>query len=695
MKLTRKSNKHNKSKNINKTKKNKLHFKNLKLYIPKEIRRLLNLDPPRINNNKILTSLNMLTVSKNSTAQSYINNAMLELYNFNQIEACNNFIMAALYDTNCAFAYWGASYSVQLNINHIIISKNILKFSVESLKRAIILKSNKSTLPVVKDLIDALYNRTVIPNHSIDAPANTKPSYTQIEAMMLQYNKDMESVYKKYSNTNENIDVLYAASIMTIHPWKWWPQESMYDTYIKSAVKPLPYIKSAYHVLQKVLHHSPYHIGALHYFVHVTEESPRPEVALFAANNLKKLTNNVPLGHIVHVPSHIYSRIGAYMDSITANISAIESDNNYLKYKIKATGRKQINSYYIIEYISHNLHFLIVDAQRMGNIAYCEKYLPILEKHVHKFIDIKGGKNLFLEHFLTVKCQVYLRFGMYKKIIQLSRPQPLYLLWSAVDSFTRLVAYCKLGDQKSAYAEYIIFKEVNNKFIKEAPKETCRCGCSKRHGGVCNPNYGLNKYTYFRKLNIPYDSDDNYDNDQPACCVGKLRDTVYTSPTPGGITSPTGYASDATNPHISVSPALLFAASGTLTVNNTVLLAQIRETLCHAYIEWFFGGHQDIALEYFKKATKQYEDLQYDEPSAYQSDVHHIYAFALYMSKKYKDALYIIDRGEIPYPNQLNAAFIKMLIYKKIGTKQDIETSKIKYNKLQVLADYTPILHDF
>lgn len=694
MKATRKSNKHNKVKK-NKTKKNKLDFKNLKLYMPKEIRRLLNLHPPRINNNKLLSALNMLIVSKNSTAQSYINNAMLELYNFNQIEACNNFLMAALYDINCAFAYWGASYSVQLNINHIIISKNILKFSVESLKRAITLKSNKYTLPVVKDLIDALYKRIIIPNHSIDAPANTKPSYTQIEIMMLNYNKAMESVYRKYGNSNENIDVLYAASIMTIHPWKWWPQGSIYDTYVQPVIKPLSYIKSAYHVLQKVLAHSPHHIGALHYFVHVAEESPHPEVALFAANNLKKLTNDIPLGHIVHVPSHIYARIGAYMDSITANINAIKADDKYVKYKTKATGRKRIDSYYVIEYMAHNLHFLIVDAQRMGNMAYCEKYLPILEKHVHSFIDIKKENNLFLEHFLTVKCQVYLRFGMYKKIIQLPRPEPLYLLWSAVDSFTRLVAYCKLGDEKSAYAELIIFKQANNKFIKEAPKETCRCGCSKRHGGVCNPNYGLNKYTYFRKLNIPYESDDNYDDDKPACCAGKLRDAVYISPKPGGITSPTSYASAATNPRITTPPALLFAASGTLTVNNTVLLAKIRESLSYAYLEWFFGGNRNIALEYFKKATKQYEDLQYDEPSAYQSDVHHAYAFALYMSKKYKDALYIIDRGEIPYPNQLNAAFIKMLIYEKIGTKKEIETSKKKYNKLQALADYTPILHDF
>lgn len=695
MKVTKKFNKYNKVKNVNKTKKNKFDFKNLKLYIPKEIGRLLNLHPPRINNNKILRALNMLTVSKNSTAQSYINNAMLELYNFNQIEACNNFLMAAIYDTNCAFAYWGASYSVQLNINHIIISKNILKFSVESLKRAITLKSNKSTLPVVKDLIDALYKRIIIPNHSIDAPANIKPSYAQIEKMMLNYNKAMESVYRKYSNSNENIDVLYAASIMSIHPWKWWPQGSIYDTYIKPLVKPLSYVKSAYHVLQKVLVHSPYHIGALHYFVHVAEESPHPEVALFAANNLKKLTNNIPLGHIVHVPSHIYSRMGAYMESIIANINAIKADDKYMKYKTKATGRKQIGSYYIIEYVAHNLHFLIVDAQRMGNMAYCEKYLPILEKHVHSFIDIKKEKNLFLEHFLTVKCQVYLRFGMYKKIIQLSRPEPLYLLWNAVDSFVRLVAYCKLGDKKSAYAELIIFKQVNNKFIKEAPKETCRCGCSKRHGGVCNPNYGLNKYTYFRKLNIPYDSDDNYNDNQPSCCESKLRNSVYITPTPGGITRPTAYASDTSNPLITTPPSLLFAASGTLTVNNTVLLAKIRESLSRAYLEWFFGDDRDIALDYFKKATRQYEDLQYDEPSAYQSDVHHIYAFALYMSKKYKNALYIIDRGEIPYPNQLNAAFIKMLIYEKIGTKNEIETSKKKYNKLQALADYTPILHDF
>jgi hypothetical protein len=687
MAKTRKSNNHKKSK---RTKKLGLSFNNLDLYLPKELTRLLNLYPHLVNNKDIINGLNMLTVTKNSTAQNYINNAIIELYNFDQIESCNNFLMAALYDKNCAFAYWGAAYSVQLNVNHIIISKELLKFSVGCLKKALTLKSNENTSPVVSDLIDALYQRTVIPNHSIDSPVNIQPTYHQIEKLMKNYSRSMQMIYEKYDN--ENIAVLYVSSIMTIHPWKWWPQGSMYDTNVHPAIKPPPSTKSAYHILEKVLKQSPDHIGAKHYFIHLVEESPHPEIALNVANSLREMTKNTLLGHLTHVPSHIYTRMGMYVDSITANINALKADNKYLSYKEHVTKLKSIDSYSIVEYYAHNAHFLIVDAQKMGSISYCKKYIPILEKHVHTYIDIKTGKNVFLEHFLTVKCHVYLAFGKYNEIMNWPRPPPFYLLWTAIDSYVRLVSLCKLGKQKDAYSELIIFKEANDKFIKEAPKETCRCGCSKRHGGICNPNYGLNKYRYFRKHNIPYGSEDAHE--APSCCAGKLRESNYKSPKPGGIRSPSGYKQQLADPHIITPPSVLLAASGTLTVNNSVLLAKIRESLGYGYLKWFFGN-KDEALDYFKKATEQYEDLQYDEPAAYQSDVHNTYGAALYMAQKYDEALYIIERGEIPYPNQLNAAFIKMLIYEKLGKKKDIKISKKKYKKLLALGDYTPNLLDF
>lgn len=676
--------------NARRTKKHKMDFDNLDLYLPKELAQILNLYPPIINNTDIISALNLFTVTKVPMAHKYIINAMIQLYGFNQMEACNNFLMAALYDKNCAFAYWGASYSLQLNINHIIISKKLLKFSVSCLKKAMTLQSHNDTPIIVKDLIDALYKRTVVPKHHIDSPTNIKPTYTQIETLMINYNESMKPLYQKYGK-DENIAVLYAASIMTIHPWHWWPQGSIYDTNLRPQIKARPKIKSAYHVLSEVLQHSPHHLGALHYFVHLVEESPHPNIALFAVNNLKKLTTNVPLGHLVHMPAHIYTRLGSYMDSITANMNAIKADDKYLRYKTKATKQKLINSYYVIEYMAHNPHFLIVDSQRMGNIGYCKKYLPVLENHVHNYIDIKAEKNVFLEHFLTVKCQVYLRFGMYKDIINQPRPAPFYLLWIAIDSYTRVVSYCKLGNLEAAHSELIVFKAANSKFIKEAPKETCRCGCSKRHGGICNPNYGLNKYTYFRKHNISYDSNDSKEQ---SCCPGTLREESYRSPKPGGIRSPTTFAKKLDDPRVTTPPSLLLEVSGTLTVNNTLLLAKIRESLSSGYLEWYFGLKVS-ALAYFKKATEQYEDLQYDEPSAYQSDVHHVYASALYLKGQYHEALYIIERGEIPHPNQLNAAFIKKLIFEKIGNKKEIKNSKKKYAELLKLADYTPNLQHF
>ena len=139
-------NKKNKNYN-NKSIKKKYSLDNFILHIPNILKKNMNSYPKLYNvdiNNFMPWSdiSSHLIVTKNLKSQIYINNAMNLLYNFNQEEACNNFIFASILDPHCAFAFWGISYSLQLNINHIIIPSKILQFAVNAYKIAHKLKDD-------------------------------------------------------------------------------------------------------------------------------------------------------------------------------------------------------------------------------------------------------------------------------------------------------------------------------------------------------------------------------------------------------------------------------------------------------------------------------------------------------------------------------------------------------------------------
>jgi hypothetical protein len=632
-------------------------------------------------------------ISDNPNTQKYIVNGFTMLYGFNQLEACNNFIMAGLYDPQCALAFWGASYSVQLNINHMTIPKPIMKFSIECLKHALTLRKLPSTYPVVNRLIKALYSRCIIEGKDIDDKINISPPYHLVEKMMEAYHDKMFKLYKDYPD-DPNIGVLYVSSVMTIKPWKWWPQGSIYDIEFQ-VMKHLEShdMYNVLSVLTRILSLYPEHLGALHFLIHAVEESPRPQLALGAAQILTKLQPR--LGHLVHMPSHIYSRLGMYQLSINANIAAVKVDNEYIDYKRATLQGNQLNSFYIKEYYAHNIHFLIVDSVRMGNISYCLEYLPILENHVHKYIDIDTHQNTYLEHFLTVRGLVYLRFEMYQDVLHLTRPSSKYKLWIASDSFVRVCSLCKLKQFNKAKQEFKRFQQYNKTFIHQAPKETCRCGCQKRHGGISNPHYGMNKYAHFRKLHSSH-SDSNSDSNSSSssssnsdsshsdsngssqqhelrCCAlekhGNSGDHIARV---GGIRNP-----DTFKPKV---------VTGTLTINNSQWIAYIREDICRAHLAY----EKDIekSLSYLKKGVEAYESLQYDEPSDFFYSVHETYAAVLYGHHNYKESLKVAIRGGIPYPNNIRLVYLEMLNYKQLHDDYNYEMVKHKYIHLKKLSDF-------
>ena len=79
--------------------------------------------------------------------------------------------------------------------------------------------------------------------------------------------------------------------------------------------------------LERALEREPDHAGACHFYVHAVEASETPERALSCAERLPRLMPGA--GHVVHMPAHVYLRVGRYEEAARANIAAVEADNRY------------------------------------------------------------------------------------------------------------------------------------------------------------------------------------------------------------------------------------------------------------------------------------------------------------------------------------------------------------------------------
>ncbi len=113
-------------------------------------------------------------------------------------------------------------------------------------------------------------------------------------------------------------------------------------------------------MLERVIARQPDHAGALHYHIHLLEASADPDRAAASADRLGSLMPAA--GHMVHMPAHIYIRVGRYADAAEANVRAIAADEDYL-------AQCQAQGLYPVSYYPHNLHFLWAAATFEGRRA--------------------------------------------------------------------------------------------------------------------------------------------------------------------------------------------------------------------------------------------------------------------------------------------------------------------------------------
>ena len=263
---------------------------------------------------------------------------------------------------------------------------------------------------------ESAYIEALAPRYSDDPKADVKK-------LAGDYAKAMGELAKKYPD-DPDAATIYAESMMDIRPWGLWRLDG-------TPAEGTPEIIA---VLESVLARFPKHIGANHYYIHAVEASPHPVWGLPSADRLGTLVPNA--GHLVHMPAHIYSRVGDFKSAEASNEAAAAVDIAY----IQAIGAKGM---YPAMYYSHNLHFLAYAAMQAGNYETASKAAARLAENIHQ--RGQGMPASMTEGFLTYQVLVQLRFRKWQEILAAPAADPKIPTLTTVSHFARGMALVSTG----------------------------------------------------------------------------------------------------------------------------------------------------------------------------------------------------------------------------------------------------------
>ncbi len=354
---------------------------------------------PRLQN---LGTHTFPVTTSSARAQLFINQGMMLTYGFNHAEARRSFTEAARLDPDCAMAYWGLALVMGPNIN-MAMDPKAEPAAYAWLKKAIALKPGVSEKE--RAYIDAL---------AVRYDGQTRRDRTALDRAYAEAMRDLSARFP------DDLDAatLYAEAIMDLRPWNYWTRD----------YQPYPETLEIMRVLEGVLERNPNHPGAIHLYIHAVEFA-RPELAEAAAERLWTLAPGA--GHLVHMPSHIFRRIGRYADASQSNQDAIAADEDYIV-QCRAQG------IYPLAYYPHNIHFLWDSATMEGRRAVA---IEAARKSAARIPEGAWREAPLLHQFLVAPLFAYTRFGEWEMILQAPRPPEESRFWTGIWHYARGLAY--------------------------------------------------------------------------------------------------------------------------------------------------------------------------------------------------------------------------------------------------------------
>jgi tetratricopeptide (TPR) repeat protein len=389
--------------------------------------------PVRLFDN--LGTLHHAVTTTSDRAQRFFDQGLRLVYAFNHEEAVRAFEEAARLDPSAAMAYWGVALALGPNINA-AMSKQHERQALEALHKARAHSAHVSAAE--RGYIEALSKR-------YNAKGRARGTLDR------EYADAMRSLWREFPD-DPDAGVLFAEAMMDLQPWDLWTGKGLPRAGTEEVVS----------TLESILSRFPDHPGACHYYIHAVEASPNPERALTCAERLPGLMPGA--GHLVHMPAHIYMRLGKYHESAERNAHAAHVDREYL------AGRN-VTSDYADGYYTHNLHFLWASLAMEGRRAESLKVARELTKSI---AEEEAQKDQWRELYLVTPLWSMIRFGQWDDMLREPAPRKNLRLHQGLWRLGRGLALVGTGRVPGAEGELAVLTGLAKRLGRDRTAEARR-----------------------------------------------------------------------------------------------------------------------------------------------------------------------------------------------------------------------------
>ncbi|MEO8201053.1 MAG: hypothetical protein ABI679_11065 [Gemmatimonadota bacterium] len=351
--------------------------------------------------------------TKNAWAQQYFDQGIRLVFAFNHEEAIRAFSEAARLDTTCAMCYWGMALAHGPHVNAPMDSVGSVA-AYAAMEKAI------ARSPGATELEQA-YIRALTPRYARAAPADRSgldSAYADAMATLVAAHPD-----------DLDAATLYAESLMDLRPWNYWHKDGT----------PYPGTEVILRQLERVIASDANHPGACHYYIHAVE-AVDPEKAIPCAERLAALMPGA--GHMVHMPGHIYIRVGRYNDAIEANIHAAHADESYI-------AAEHPSGVYPLGYYPHNYHFLAFAASMAGRSAQAIE----AGRKLAAAVSVEAARQVpAFQTLIPIDRLVLVTFGRWDAVLEQPLPPSDLRMAVGLAEYARGVALAAKGQWQEAEA---------------------------------------------------------------------------------------------------------------------------------------------------------------------------------------------------------------------------------------------------
>ncbi|HEY4289591.1 MAG TPA: hypothetical protein VGN00_20965 [Puia sp.] len=361
------------------------------------------------NNGKFIPPLPGLgkhtyTIStRQDSAQFYFNQGINFYYSYHLNEALASFKEAARFDSSAAMVYWGQALSMGPYFNAYTYK---MKTGVPAALAAMNRHSDGATAKE-QGLIDAMRKR-----YSTDTTNTDRP---QLDGA---YANAMSGLVRQYSG-DDDIKALYIDAVMLEHKWDFYNTDR----------SPKQWMPELVALCETILKDNPDHPAAMHYYIHLTEASANPSLALAGADRLKEDMPGV--GHMVHMATHMYQRNGLFAKGVTVN----EQSNTASNIEDSLAPMLQIRKF-------ENIHVFAVQSYCAMNAGMYSKGLPVYQRLRDKVV--KNGQAFendpYAQWIYMIPTVALVRLGRWDEILQADAPGQQWKYAQVIDHFARGMA---------------------------------------------------------------------------------------------------------------------------------------------------------------------------------------------------------------------------------------------------------------